>query len=301
MLALRALGLGDLLTAVPALRALARAHGPVTLATSAWLEPLALLTGAVAAVLPTAPLGAVPWPGPRPPELAVNLHGKGPQSTATLRALRPGRLVAYDAVGALHWDDSEHERARWCRLVSEVLHVPADPDDVDLPVPEADAPAGVAVVHPGGAAPARHWPVERWVAVARTLAASSPVVVTGSPAEEPLARHVAAAAGLPATAALAGRLDLLGLAALVARARVVLSSDTGIAHLATAYRTPSVVLFGPVPPSRWGPHPSRPQHVVLWPGPESDPFADTPAPALLTLTPGDVLAASERASGSAGG
>ena len=56
---------------------------------------------------------------------------------------------------------------------------------------------------------------------------------------------------------------LTDLAALVAHARLVLAPDTGVAHLATAYGTPSVVLFGPVPARHWGPPAHRRQHRVL--------------------------------------
>ncbi len=73
------------------------------------------------------------------------------------------------------------------------------------------------------------------------------------------------------------------LSALVADARAVVSGDTGIAHLAVAHATRSVTLFGPVPPSRWGP-PAHPRQ-------EGDPHDGTPDPALLRLHPEDVLAA----------
>ena len=56
---------------------------------------------------------------------------------------------------------------------------------------------------------------------------------------------------------LAGETDLLTLAATIAHARLLLCGDTGLAHLATAFGTPSVVLFGPTPPARWGPPVNR--------------------------------------------
>jgi ADP-heptose:LPS heptosyltransferase len=92
---------------------------------------------------------------------------------------------------------------------------------------------------------------------------------------------------------LAGRTGLDDLAAVVARARLLISGDTGIGHLATAYRTPSVLLFGPVPPRRWGP-PARPYHRAIWHGTRTDP-GDAPGPgvhpALLAIGADEVLAA----------
>src|SRR6185312_11039846 len=99
LVVLRALGLGDLLTAVPALRALAVAfpgHRRFLLA-PAWLGPLTdLLDGAVDAVVDTdartAPPAALP-PEASGADIAVNLHGRGPQSHRALLAARPARLV----------------------------------------------------------------------------------------------------------------------------------------------------------------------------------------------------------------
>jgi ADP-heptose:LPS heptosyltransferase len=103
-----------------------------------------------------------------------------------------------------------------------------------------------------------------------------------------LARSVAAAAGLGEDAVLAGRTTSLELAAVIAGARVVVSGDTGVAHLASAYRRPSVVLFGPVSPAFWGP-PPRPQHVVLWHGNGTgDPWGTELDPALARITVAEV-------------
>ncbi|MGM0357676.1 glycosyltransferase family 9 protein, partial [Streptomyces sp. ECR3] len=100
---------------------------------------------------------------------------------------------------------------------------------------------------------------------------------------------LARAAALPAGDVLSGGPPFGTLAALVAGASAVVSGDTGIAHLAVAHGTPSVTLFGPVPPSLWGPPPD-PRHRVLWhPGPPGDPHARTPDPALLRIGPEEVL------------
>jgi ADP-heptose:LPS heptosyltransferase len=300
--ALRPLGLGDLLTGVPALRAL-RAAVPghrLVLATTSALEPLARLIDAVDDVLPARELQPLDWTGP-PPELAVDLHGKGPASHVVVAGLRPDRLLTFASPGypGPTWYAEEHEVHRWCRLVSEGLGVPADPDALDLAVPDVTPPVrDVAVVHPGAAFPGRRWPPERFAAVARHLAAEGhEVVVTGGPAETSLAREVAAGAGLAPDAVLAGRTSTTELAAVVAAARVVVSGDTGVAHLATAYRRPSVVLFGPVSPSLWGP-PPRPQHVALWHGNvhggAGDPWGTELDPALARITVDEVTDALDR-------
>ncbi|WP_190011201.1 glycosyltransferase family 9 protein [Streptomyces griseoviridis] len=296
LLVLRALGLGDLLAGVPALRALRRAYPEheIVLAAPAGLAPLAAATGAVDRVLPAAEPGrAVPraldWAGP-PPDLAVDLHGSGPASLRPLTALRPGRVLAFAAPDGPPWYAEEHERDRWCRLLT-AYGIPADPDDLLLPRPPVPSPApGAVVLHPGAGAPSRRWPVERYAAVAEALRARGlRVVVTGGADEGDLVARLAKDAHLPDTDVFGGGLPYDRLSALVAGARAVLSGDTGVAHLAVAHAAPSVTLFGPVPPSRWGP-PPHPRHRVLYhPGPGGDPHGDTPDPALLRITADDVL------------
>jgi ADP-heptose:LPS heptosyltransferase len=305
LLVLRALGLGDTLAAVPALRALRRAfpRHELVLAAPAELAPLAAATGAVDRLLPaSAPGRAVPhtldWDGP-PPDVAVDLHGNGPPSHRLLSALRPKRLLAFAHPGTPEiegpeWHAEEHERHRWCRLLT-FYGVPADPADLLLPHPSEPSPApGAVVLHPGAAAPSRCWPVDRYAAVAAALRERGHrVVVTGGPAEDDLVASLARHAGLPDSDLFPGGLPFAALSALVAEAHAVISGDTGIAHLAVAHATPSVTLFGPVRPSRWGP-PAHPRHRALWhPGPDGDPHGRRPDPALLRITPREVLAAAD--------
>jgi ADP-heptose:LPS heptosyltransferase len=264
MLVLRALGIGDLLIAVPALRGLRRRCDRLVLAAPAWLGPLVDLTGCVDVLAPTPGLGALRW---QEPGTAVNLHGAGPQSIADLVATGPELLITHrhDAFPALSgplWVEEQHEVRRWCRLLA--WHgIAADPDELDLVRPEvASVAPGAAVVHPGASVPERRWRAAGFAAVARELAGDRRVVVTGSAAERGLAVDVATRAGLPESSVLAGS-GLAELAAVVAGASLVVSNDTGVGHLATAYGTPSVVLFGATPPRRWGPPEDRPRHAAL--------------------------------------
>jgi hypothetical protein len=55
---------------------------------------------------------------------------------------------------------------------------------------------------------------------------------------------------------------------------------------------PSVILFGPVSPARWGP-PENGRHIVLWASEVGDPHASEPHPGLLAIQVEDVLAALE--------
>jgi ADP-heptose:LPS heptosyltransferase len=281
MLVLRALGIGDLLVTVPALRGLRRRGDRLVLAAPGWLAPLVDLTGCVDALLPTAGLGALRH---REPGVAVNLHGAGPESISDLLATLPTMLIthhhpAFPAVPGPAWVEDQHEVHRWCRLLA--WHdIPADPGELDIALPHvASVAPGAVVVHPGAKAAERRWRPDGFAAVARELAADHRVVVTGSAAERDLAMTVANAAGLPEAAVLAGELDLAELSALVADASLVVANDTGVGHLATAYGTPSVVLFGPTPPRRWGPPRDRRQHAAL---------------RTYSLTVPDVLAAADR-------
>lgn len=300
VLVLRALGLGDLLTAVPALRGLRRAYprAHLVLATPEALRPLALLSGAVDEVLPTAGLGTLRYEGPRP-ALAVNLHGSGPQSITDLLGTEPHRIITYrhrrhPEIPGPPWYAGRHEIDRWCALL-ENNGIVCDTDDLRLPRPAGFPDRhGVVVIHPGAAAGARRWPAERFGAVAAALHREGyPVVVTGSHAELELARAVADVAGLPETAVLAGRLDLLDLVALISDCRLLVCGDTGVGHVATSTGTPSVLLFGPTPPARWGPRGAGP-HLSLWAGDVGDPHADLPHPGLLSLSTARVLDATHQ-------
>lgn len=297
---LRALGLGDLLTAVPALRGLRR-HYPqarVTLAAPDRYRELAMLTGAVDDVLPTAGLGDL-RPLPRPPELAVNLHGCGPESIDHLLGWRPQTVITHrhrrhPSLTGPPWPADVHEVNRWCALL-EWAGIRCDCTDVTLTRPTGcPGEIGAVVIHPGASAPARQWPPERFAAVASALRDEGhDIVITGSAAEFGLAHAVARAARLPRTCVVAGLLDLTAMVALIGDSRLVICGDTGVAHLAAATATPSVVLFGPTAPGHWGPRGPAP-HIPLWAGGVGDPHADTPHEGLLLITVDRVLAATRQ-------
>lgn len=297
MLVLRALKLGDLLVAVPALTALRRQwpEHRIILATSGWLAPIVELVDAVDELLPTPGLSRPLDVVAGTVDIAVNLHGRGPESGDLLDAVRPARLIAHapDAPDGPEWIDGILERERWARLVRSA-GAPADASEVGIRVPDVEPVVpGTAVVHVGAFYGSRRWPADRFAVVVRTLVErGEQVVLTGGAEERERALGVAALAGLSQESVLAGSLDLTGFAAVIAAARVVVTADTGAAHLASAYGVPSVVIFGPAPPEEWGP-PAQGPHIVLTDASvrRGDTFANEPDPALLAVGVADVLGA----------
>ncbi|MFN2449566.1 MAG: glycosyltransferase family 9 protein [Candidatus Baltobacteraceae bacterium] len=296
VLVLRALGLGDLLTAVPAIRAIARAfpdHRRV-LAAPRYLQPIVSLCGGMDETIDAAPLE--PLSLNERPAVAVNLHGRGPQSHRLLLERAPHRLIAFENAqieqtrGMPQWRADEHEVHRWCRMLQE-SGIPADPRDLGLPRPPPDARAqGAILIHAGAASESRRWPVENWIALCATLKSQGQrIVLTGSRSEFRRCRLIARAAHISISDVLAGRTGLRELSALVASAQAVICGDTGIAHLAGAFDVPSVVLFGPTSPKHWGP-PVRGVHRIIWHGKLGDPHARYVDPGLASITVSEVLA-----------
>jgi ADP-heptose:LPS heptosyltransferase len=291
---LRALGLGDLLTAVPALRGLRRAFARdrIELTTSAAVADLARWLRVADDVVPG---DLDERPAATKPRVAVNLHGSGPESHRWLLATTPASLIAFAhpeitaSSGGPAWRSDEHEVLRWCRLVASA-GIQTDERDLSIQAPPDPLRTDVArvVVHVGAASLARRWPPDRWALLTRRLVrAGLDPVLTGSAEERPAASHVCARAGLPPERVLAGRTSILELAGIVGGARLVLAADTGVGHLATALGRPSVLLFGPTPPSAWGPPVDGP-HTVLWKGTTGDPHGGEPDRGLLRITVDDV-------------
>jgi lipopolysaccharide heptosyltransferase II len=151
-------------------------------------------------------------------------------------------------------DGARHEVRRQLDLVARVgwrcdderLRFALRPADVarvdELLAGEAGRP--LVAVHVGASAPSRRWPAERFGAAADVIArrTGARIVFTGSAAEEPLV-EAARAAMDGASRSLAGALSLGELGALLARADVVVTNNSGPAHLAAAVGTPVVDVY----------------------------------------------------------
>lgn len=295
----RALKLGDMLCAVPALRAI-RAGFPeaeIILIGLPWAREFvsryrALLDGFRA--FPGYP--GLPEQEPeieRLPtffeairaerfDLAIQLHGSGTLSNAVTARFgarinagfyEPGG-VCPDPATFLPYPNHGLELRRLLRLV-EHLGISVRGEKLEFPIHEADeqaarrliaghevGPRGFVCIHAGASVPDRRWPIERFAAAADTLAERGlTLFLTGTAAEAGLTGTLARAIRAPAID-LAGRTPLGTLAALLAETRLLVCNDTGVSHLADALRVPSVVISTGANPERWAPADQR-RHRVL--------------------------------------
>ena len=122
----------------------------------------------------------------------------------------------------------------------------------------------LVILHPGANWPHKRWPVERFAALGDRLGAGgrSRVAVTGSPDDLALAEAIRSKMHQPPVV-LAGRTTLRELGACLEQARLVVSNDTGVLHVAAALRTPLVALYGPTSPVLTGPLGDPRRMVVL--------------------------------------
>lgn len=125
----------------------------------------------------------------------------------------------------------------------------------------------IVMIHPGSGAAVKLWRTQGWSACAdaltKSLTNNPPVriMLTGSKNERPMLEELAR--GMESPALLVTGATIGQLAALLGRALVVLSVDSGPIHLAVAQGTPTVQLFGPTDPRIFGPWGTRERHIVL--------------------------------------
>ncbi len=296
---LRALQLGDLLCAVPALRALRAAlpQAQITLVGLPWArgfvdrfsryldrfiefpgypglpEREPLLSQVPAFLEQTQSQGF---------DLALQMHGSG-SIVNPLVVLFGARVNAGYYLPGEYCPDPERfmpypeglpEIRRHLRLM-EFLGIEPRGEELEFPLRQEDArelrrveqaaqllPGEYVCVHPGARASNRRWPPESFAAVADDLAGRGlKVVLTGSKEEAPLTRAVAAAMRAPAVD-LTGQTSLGALGLVLKESRLLVSNDTGVSHIADALHVPSVVIFGAADPERWAPL-DRERHRVV--------------------------------------
>ncbi len=297
---LRALQLGDMLNAVPAFRALRAAFPDSRIALvglpwsqdfvrrlHAYLDEFIHFPGMPGFPEQTTDIAQFPYFLKEMQagnfDLAIQMQGSGTISNSLVSLWGAKQYAGFYKPGLyrpnkdyfLEYPEQEPEVWRHLRLM-EFLGIPAQGDDLEFPLFEEDwkeldriredygLHADYVCIHPGARKQERRWPVENFAEVADGLAALGfQVVLTGTREESNLTGAVAQRMKTPARD-LAGKTSLGTLAALISKAHLVISNDTGISHVAVAVKTPSLILFSASDMGRWAPKNTY-LHKVVWP------------------------------------
>jgi heptosyltransferase III len=191
-----------------------------------------------------------------------------PQLRTKLRARSYNELV--DApVGFLHTVDYHLALLKPLGIENSSraiqLHLPAETvQAADALLRTANIADGFVCFHPGSARSEKFWETSRWAEAIDHCARETGMICVltggGSSIERAQIAEIRnAASSKPID--LSGKTDLLTLAALVRRARLLVTVDSAPMHFAAAWNTPQVVLFGPTNPFHW--HPRSESAIVL--------------------------------------
>lgn len=287
----RALQLGDLLCAVPALRAVRNGfpQAEITLIGLPWagefVQRFARLVDRF-----------VEFPGfPGLPErepdiaalprfladaqasrydLAIQMHGRGDLTNPLVGAFGARLMAGFcppggacpDPLRFLPWPESGTEIHR-CIALTDFLGLPRDGDRLEFPLDYEETLQGEALlarhrlksrhfvcIHPGARLYTRRWPWDHFAAVAQDVAHRGfRVVLTGSSEEALITRRIARTLPSGTVVDLAGQTGLGAFAALLRHARLLVANDTGVSHVAAALRVPSVIVCCGADPHRFAP------------------------------------------------
>lgn len=295
----RALQLGDLLCAVPALRAMRHAwpEANITLIGLPWASDFVARMPYLDDFLPfpgypgmpesRTDLKAIPEFFKAAQEcefdLAIQMHGSGELSNPVVALLGAKQTAGFVSRGSwcpdperyILWPEHLHELRRLLAL-AEFLGAPAQGEQIELPLFDTEAQAFEALrrehgletgsyvcIHPGARLPSRRWLPERFANVADRMAAEGlDIVLTGTADEAAIGAAVKSYMHSPVID-LMGRTSLGTLAALVSNARLVISNDTGMSHVAAALETASIVVCCGADAKRWQPLNAE-LHPALW-------------------------------------
>lgn len=297
----RALQLGDMLCAVPALRAL-RAALPcarITLVGLPWAQQFAdrfptyinsfsAFPGHIALPEQTVRrdqlIGFYQSMHAQEFSLALQMHGDGSVTNGIVRSFRARANAGFAASDAPECDglcyfpypEGGAEPLRLLNLMA-MLGAPPAGAQLEFPLLAADwdelngtgmavglVPGSYMCIHPGASVRDKCWPPARFAQVADQLAFEFGLttVITGSGKEAELASEVAALMKSPAINA-AAPISIGAMAALMSGARLLICNDTGVSHIAAGLRLKSVVVFSKAEIRRWAPLDQR-LHRSIW-------------------------------------
>lgn len=296
----RALQLGDLLCAIPAVRALKKTYpnAEITLLGLPWAStfvkrfsnyfsdfiPFPGYPGLIEQPFnPESFISFLQETNKRNFDLVIQMHGNGSIINPMIQTLGSERTAGYyepagycpDPDFYMKYPEGFPEIERHIRLM-EFLGIPSDGREMEFRLSLFDyesfhglagkynlQPKKYVCVHSGARDTKRWWAPEKFAKIADLIAEKGyTVVLTGTEIERETVRMVEQKMVHPALN-LVGKTDLGTLAVLVKNSKMLFSNDTGVSHIASSLETPSVIIFLASDPKRWAPFNKDLHQVIL--------------------------------------
>lgn len=174
--------------------------------------------------------------------------------------------------------DGEHEVLRFFKLL-DCFGINSRGTDLEFPLTHEETSRAACMldevglrrqqyicIHPGARDKRRRWPVDHFALIASEIATRGyPIVLTGAIQEKDILEQLQNKI-LSSTVNIVeafGHVTAGELAAIIAGARLLVSNDTGVSHIASALRVPSVIIFSRFSDiNRWRPLDAK-KHVAV--------------------------------------
>jgi ADP-heptose:LPS heptosyltransferase len=287
----RALKLGDMLCAVPALRAIRRAYpnAHISLISLASAENLARrYPHYIDEFLPFPGYPGMPEVSPDPRDvisfindmqrmdldLLIQMHGSGELSNPLISLFGAKKTVGFYRSGQYCpepglfslYSDNKNEVHR-CLSILAPLGIDIEDDALEFPLTSKDNEVLASelnkemsfiksyyCIHPGASSESKRWSPQNFAQVGDYLSEKGHAVVfTGSSVEEELVSRIQELMDFDSYSTAKLNLPLGPLGALLKGSLGLICNDTGVSHLGAALEVPSIVIFSETSPERWAP------------------------------------------------
>jgi len=284
----RALQIGDMLCAIPAIRALHNAYpgAEITLVGLPWAKMLverfpkyfhSLITFPGYPGFPEQPVDYFAFPDflesvqQENFDLALQMHGSGIISNPLVNLFAAKNIAGFYTKNSfcpdknlfIEYPTKIHEIERHLQLI-ETLEITDYSPDLEFPIMEKDLqdfekaslpvkPKEYVIIHPGARGADRQWNPKNFAAIGDyCFERGLQIVITGTKDEMPIVENVVKHMKYEPIIA-AGKTSLGAVAVLIKDAAALVSNCTGVSHIAAALKTKSIVISLDGEPYRWGP------------------------------------------------
>ncbi|PAW93876.1 LPS biosynthesis glycosyltransferase [Mucilaginibacter sp. MD40] len=215
-------------------------------------------------------------------DLAIQMQGNGSVVNPMVELLGAKNTAGYKIDGHyapdnglfMTYPDEGHEIERHIRLM-DFLGVESQGNELEYPLTTADydaldalqldiEPKKYVCIHPGSRGSYRQWPVKYFAALADyCFDEGYKAVLTGTKEESDIIEAVIShMRHEPINTA--GKTSMGAVGVLIQNAAILISNCTGVSHIASAFKTPSIVISMDGEPQRWGPLDTRVHRTINW-------------------------------------